>query len=98
MIEAMARALPCIGTDVGGIPELLGPQEMVPKNDASALAAGMQALLACADRMNRLSAENLAKALEYQDIALRKQRRQFLTVLRDKTESWSHCRQRDQQF
>ena len=32
MIEAMARGLPCIGTSIGGIPELLRPEELVPTN------------------------------------------------------------------
>ena len=38
MIEAMARGLPCIGSTVGGIPELLPPEDMVPPGDVSALA------------------------------------------------------------
>jgi glycosyltransferase involved in cell wall biosynthesis len=38
MIEAMARALPCLGSTVGGIPELLSAEDLVPPNDAPALA------------------------------------------------------------
>ena len=30
MIEAMARAVPCLGSPVGGIPELLPPEALVP--------------------------------------------------------------------
>ena len=33
MVEAMARGLPCIGSRVGGIPELLHPEDMVPPGD-----------------------------------------------------------------
>ena len=33
MIEAMARAVPCIGTSIGGIPELLQADEMVQPGD-----------------------------------------------------------------
>ena len=33
MIEAMAQGLPCIGSTVGGIPELLQADEMVPPGD-----------------------------------------------------------------
>ncbi len=35
MIEAMARALPCLGTAVGGIPELLPASELVPPGDSA---------------------------------------------------------------
>jgi glycosyltransferase involved in cell wall biosynthesis len=38
MIEAMARGLPCIGSTVGGIPELLDPEDLVPPGDIAALA------------------------------------------------------------
>ena len=33
LIEAMARGLPCIGSTVGGIPELLPPEDMAPPGD-----------------------------------------------------------------
>ena len=39
MLEAMARGLPCIGSTVGGIPELLSPGEMAPPDDAQAARA-----------------------------------------------------------
>src|SRR6185312_12538370 len=45
LIEAMARGLPCVGTSVGGVPELLGADELVPAGDPGALAAKIQELL-----------------------------------------------------
>src|SRR6185437_16106175 len=42
MIEAMGRALPCIGSDVGGIPELIEPDCIVRRGDASGLAAKLK--------------------------------------------------------
>ncbi len=38
MIEAMARALPCIGSTTGGIPELLPSEYLVAPGDVGALA------------------------------------------------------------
>ena len=44
LLEAMAGGLPCIATDVGGIPEVLGQSDsefLVPARDAAALAQKM---------------------------------------------------------
>lgn len=38
VIEAMSRACPCIGSDAGGIPELLDPKFIHKKNDHKTLA------------------------------------------------------------
>ncbi len=89
MIEAMARGLPCIGSAVGGIPDLLGPEELVPRGDAMALARKIKEICAYPDRMARLSAENLSKAREYHDSILSSRRRQFLSHVQEATRRWS---------
>jgi glycosyltransferase involved in cell wall biosynthesis len=94
MIEAMARGLPCIGSAVGGIPELLGPGELVPRGDAATLSLRIEELSKDPNRMSRLSAENLAKAHDYDDSILRCRRRQFLNHLQDATDEWSRMRAR----
>jgi glycosyltransferase involved in cell wall biosynthesis len=38
LIEAMSRGCPCIGSNAGGIPELLPPRYIFPKGDADRLA------------------------------------------------------------
>ncbi len=88
MIEAMARALPCIGTTVGGIPELLPPEDRVPPNDARALAARIQEALSDPEQMGRMSARNLAKAWEYREEVLREKRQAFYRYVREATEEW----------
>jgi glycosyltransferase involved in cell wall biosynthesis len=88
MLEAMARALPCIGTAVGGIPELLAPGELVPRDDAPALARKITEILADRGRMTRLSAENLAKARQYHSSNLSPRRREFLTHVQEATQRW----------
>ena len=48
VLEAAAAAVPLITTDVGGIPEVFGPQSarLIPPGDASALAQAIRAALA----------------------------------------------------
>ena len=74
MIEAMARALPCIGSTVGGIPELLPLEDLVPPGDAAELARKIREVVGDPGRMARMSARNLEKAREYREDALRERR------------------------
>ncbi len=87
-IEAMARALPCIGSTVGGIPELLATEDLVPPGDALALATKIREVVSDPERMARMSARNLAKAGEYRDEALRERRVAFYRHVRKMTERW----------
>lgn len=81
MIEAMARALPCIGTTAGGIPELLPPEALAPPGHAEALAAKIQEFALDPERLTTMSARNLREARQYAADFLREKRREFyLTV------------------
>ena len=88
MIEAMARGLPCIGTTVGGIPELLPAEDLVPPGDATVLAAKIREVATDPLRMTRMSARNLAKAGEYRDAVLRERRRSLYRYVHDCTQQW----------
>lgn len=88
MVEAMARALPCIGSRVGGIPELLPQEDIVPPDSVTALAAKIREIVADPIRMSCMSARNLTKAREYQLEVLRERRTAFYRDLREKTETW----------
>lgn len=88
MVEAMARALPCIGSTVGGIPELLLAEDMVPPGDVAALAAKIREVIANPERMAQMSARNLEKARNYQDELLREKRNAFYRYVREKMEEW----------
>ncbi len=92
MVEAMARGLPCIGSHVGGIPELLPPADMVPPGQVEPLAAAIAAVLRDPERMARMSARNLATSHTFVDDALDEQRTAFYTYIREQTES--HLMQR----
>jgi len=88
MIEAMARALPCIGSAVGGIPELLSAEDIVPRGHTSALAVKIREVINDPERMTRMSARNLARAQAYSEEALVNKRRELLVYLRRATEQW----------
>lgn len=65
LIEAMAQGLPCVATAVGGIPELLEPEDLVPAGDAKALADRLVEILGDAERRSEMAARNLAVARGY---------------------------------
>lgn len=88
MLEAMARGLPCIGTTVGGIPELLPHEDLVPPGDVKALATKIMEVINDPERMNKMSERNLAKAKEYREDILLKEREAFYSFVKKKTEEW----------
>ncbi len=89
MIEAMARGLACIGTTVGGIPELLAAEDLVPPADAAALARKIQQMAQDPGRRMRSGEQNLRKAREYHEAHLRRRRDQHYSFLKSRTEAWS---------
>lgn len=88
MIEAMARGLPCIGSSVGGTPELLPQEFLVPPNDRPRLAAEIMRVAANPNLMEAMSAQNLSRAKEYGDLVLRKRRVAFYRYVKAQTEEW----------
>lgn len=88
MIEAMACGLPCIGTNVGGIPELLAPEDLVAPGDARELAAKIKEVLSNPLRLSSMSTRNLERAKDYRSDILNQRRRNFYQYLRAKTELW----------
>lgn len=82
MLEAMARGLPCIGTAVGGIPQLLPSDSLVPPGDAEALADRLVKALKDPSRLKQMSSESLHQARGYADAKLAVQRDRFYQQLR----------------
>jgi glycosyltransferase involved in cell wall biosynthesis len=83
LVEAMARALPCIASDVGGIPELLDASDLAPAGDPAALAAKIQEVLTDPLRMAMMSHRNLGVAQEFTEPVLAERRRRFYEHVRD---------------
>ena len=77
LIEAMARGLPCIGSKVGGIPELLEESELVQPGQPQSLASKLIEVLRQPKRLESLSCRNRSLSLEYRDEVLKERRRAF---------------------
>jgi glycosyltransferase involved in cell wall biosynthesis len=85
MIEAMARGIPCLGTNVGGIPELLEAEDMVPQDNAAALAKQMIDIATNPVRYRSMANRNLRKAITYGRSFLAEPRKRFYESVRDLT-------------
>ncbi len=88
MVEAMARFLPCIGSTVGGIPELLAAEDLVQPGDPVVLSAKIREVLASSSRLSAMSARNARKAREYCDSNLAERRKAFFDHIRRTTSEW----------
>jgi glycosyltransferase involved in cell wall biosynthesis len=88
MVEAMARALPCIGSTVGGIPELLTAEDLVPPGEVMGLADKIRDVVTNPTRMTQMSVRNLAKAKEFDRETLCQRRAMFYHYVHTQTENW----------
>ena len=82
LLEAMARGCPCIGADVGGIPELLAQEDLVPSGDAQALAGKIMQVARDLQRLKAMSERNLQKARKFKPETLRNACRDFYRFVR----------------
>ncbi|MDD3030416.1 MAG: glycosyltransferase family 4 protein [Alphaproteobacteria bacterium] len=82
MLEAMARGLPCVASDVGGTSELVPKEDLVPKDDIDALFGRLQEILADPEGLARRSARNLEVARGYHADRVAEKRTLFYTVLK----------------
>jgi glycosyltransferase involved in cell wall biosynthesis len=88
MVEAMARGLPCIGSSVGGIPELLAAEDLVPPGDSTALAHLILEVATNPERLSVMSRRNVARAQDFREEPLRQRRQAFYWALRKRTEQF----------
>lgn len=65
LIEAMARGIPAIGSNVGGVPELLAKEELVEVGDVTALADRMAKYMTNPDKLAEMSASNFKRAQDF---------------------------------
>ncbi len=77
LIEAMSRALPAIGSDVGGIPELLSPDCVFKAGNAEELASILLRMVRDRQKREKESEKNFKTALEYTNLILNERRTTF---------------------
>lgn len=79
ILEAMARGVPCIGSNVGGIPELVCREQLFEPKDVERMSKLIVEILNSRGLYERLHKEALLKAKEYHIDILMKRRREFYT-------------------
>lgn len=83
MIEAMALGLFCIGTQVGGMQELLPSEWLVPINRADLLASKIKQAILHTDVMSAAAQANLQRARGFHHIILAERRHRMYTALKE---------------
>ena len=86
LVEAMAHGLPCIGTRVGGIPELLEDAVLIPPENPAALAEKLSEMLENFMFADATATRNLETAREYEDEILQVKREEFYKTLKARFE------------
>ncbi len=83
LIEAMAVGLPCVGTPVGGIPEMLEGDSLVPAEDSAELAKAIDAFAVDPATRAAHAQRNRAKAQRFAYAAMNERQRAFRESIRD---------------
>ena len=86
LIEALARGLPSLGSNLGGIPELLPEKYLFKPKDPKGLAARIMALTGNVDELCEMAVRNRDKAREYRYSELQARRIEFYRKVAEKTE------------
>jgi len=92
LVEAMALGLPAIGTKVGGIPELISKECLIPPDDHVALANKIITLIQDESRMAHLSAQNMQRALDYHIEKIRMHRNEYYREVLEVSKKWQQNR------
>ena len=82
VVEAMANGMPCVGTNIAGIAELLDRDMLVPVRDSAALAGKIEYLADNPKQLTLQSERNINTAAEYTPSVLSEKRKEFYRFIR----------------
>lgn len=85
LVEAMSRACPCAGSDVGGIPELLQPEDIFKRSSWNSIYSYLKEIRK--DKLKANAKHNYEKALEYTKTSLAPIREKFYKDFKSYIES-----------
>ncbi|MDP6380104.1 MAG: glycosyltransferase [Phycisphaerae bacterium] len=88
VIEAMARGLPAISTDVGGIPELLQKQCLAQPGDSQGLAERIERFVCDPDFLAAQSARNYRRAQDFRWEVILGRKRDFWRTIIERAGVW----------
>ena len=74
----MSRGCPAIGSDVGGIPELLDDKVIFPSEDTDALAVIIESSFSDKEYLRSQAKRNFKRVMRYQAVHLDQKRQKFL--------------------
>lgn len=83
VIEAMAVGLPCVASNVGGIPELVTEEYVFDPKDVDGFASAIEKLITHPKLMDEESLRSIQKASEYTTPVLQSRRNAFYSKIKD---------------
>jgi glycosyltransferase involved in cell wall biosynthesis len=86
LVEAMARGLPCVATNVGGIPELLPFNELVEPNDYISLKNKIIEICSNKSKLREMSKRNLERSRDFHLEVLSMKRKEFYNYIKNVAE------------
>src|SRR5690348_764260 len=92
LVEAMSRGCPCIASDVGGIPELLASEDILPPGNARGLTEKILEVAGSSQRLVAMSKRNLKRAKQFDPVTLLEKRRAFLRHIRSHSKTLAETR------
>ena len=91
LIEAMSRGCPCIGTKIGGIPELLKENRIIKKKDYKDLSNKILQLVGNKEEMIKDAKINFQMAKEFEKNKLKNKKEKFYyTLLKSEEENFTN--------
>lgn len=88
LLEAMARGLPALGSNVGGIPALVSENALVPPGNPGALADAIRRLIGQRAELAARSRDCFEKAMRFHPDIMQARKREYWTFIRDHTDRW----------